>query len=256
MTEVERWRPSLGAPLNRKVGITAHTWSIPALDTCPGASPECVSCCYALSGFLSYKSVRESHKRNEMFSRTPEFADWMRAQLVANGVRLLRVHVAGDFYDSEYAAKWLAIMRQSPRVRFWAYTRSWRAAAFAVPDRNMVPTLTKIAELPNVALWLSEDVSTGTPPADMIPGARRAFMARRDKQLKQLPQHPQASLIFRNQTSTVVKRADGVLVCPAENGTAPQVKMTCGACQLCFNPAKAQHLQVATQLPIVQCSPG
>ena len=130
-----------------------------------------------------------------------------------------------------------------------------RAAAFAVPDRDMVGVLTKIAALPNVALWLSEDTSTGTPPPDMIPGARRAFMARRDSQLTQLSAHPQASLVFRNQTTAVIKRVDGVLVCPVENGTTPQVKITCGTCQLCFSAAKAKHLQVATPSSAAPCSP-
>lgn len=240
---VARFRPQLGAPINRKLGGSAHTWSIPALTTCPGATAECSSCCYALSGFLSYPSVRATHERNYAFSHTDHFVAWMRSQLIREGVRLLRVHVAGDFYSGAYVRKWIAVARAVPHVRFWAYTRSWRTNQFAIPDPDMRPALAALSELSNVALWLSEDSETGAAPRAVVPRARRAFMARTDARLKLVPKT--SSLVFRNSTATVVKRVGTALVCPVENGTKPLLKLTCATCQLCFNPSRARHLPPA-----------
>jgi hypothetical protein len=41
-----------------------------------------------------------------------------------SGVKLVRVHESGDFYDREYAEKWSAIARALPDVIFFAYTKS------------------------------------------------------------------------------------------------------------------------------------
>jgi len=69
----------------------------------------------------------------------------------------VRVHVGGDFYDADYAEKWLEIGKRFPEVRFLAYTRSWR-----VPEVREI--LEEIRKLPNFALYASTDVDTGPPP--------------------------------------------------------------------------------------------
>jgi hypothetical protein len=95
----------------------------------------------------------------------------MIADLKRQFARVVRVHVAGDFYDEDYTQKWLEVIQELPHVQFFAYTRSWRVS-------DILPSLIQLAREPNMHLWWSIDRETGGAP--FVPGVRVAYMAIND----------------------------------------------------------------------------
>jgi hypothetical protein len=115
----------------------------------------------------------------------------------------------------------------NPHVKFYAYTRSWRKA-------SLLKNLIVLSKLSNWQLWFSEDRETG--PSPRIKTARRAFMVIDETDEKIV--HKGADLVFRDEAHTVVKKMNGVQVCPYETGIPYQVKMTCARCGICWKPEK------------------
>lgn len=212
-----------------------HSWSIPAGKdwSCPGESHLCRVRCYAKRGFFFMPNVNTTHKNNFKFSQTPDFQNWMRQQLVTTYVRVMRIHVAGDFYNGEYVRKWYEIVSRSPKILFFAYTRSWRV-------EEILPELVKLGALPNIQLWWSIDRLTG--PAPLIRGIRRAYMAIDNVDANNAPND--CDLVFRDKPSTIMKKANGVQVCPTENGVTTQIPITCSNCGICWNQRKV-HWETA-----------
>lgn len=211
---------------NSKLGPLIHGWSLPAGKdfTCPGETLLCKMRCYAKRGHYHHTNVKRAHHRNWNFSKTNEFAEWMLATLLAQDIRVMRVHVSGDFYDPDYVRKWVVIAKQRRQTRFFAYTRSWQEEA-------QFPELVRFSQLPNVALWWSIDRATG--PAPLVRGVRRAYMAIDDIDARLAPND--CDLVFRDQQRTPMKKAHGIQVCPPENGVPTQVKLTCSRCGICWN---------------------
>jgi len=213
---------------NNKLGAMIYGWSLPASEKiCIGASALCAMYCYAKAGFFRMGNVKSSHQKNYQFSLTADFVDWMVATIVALWIRVVRIHVGGDFYDAEYVEKWIEIVERCPRVQFFAYTRSWR-------DDECLPLLVRLAGLPNVQMWWSIDRETG--PAPLYRGIRRAYFAVNDIDAKNAPDD--CDLVFRDDTNTEMKKANGVQVCPVENGVQTQVPITCSSCGICWNKAE------------------
>jgi hypothetical protein len=163
----------------------------------------------------------------------------VRAFHVAHAVRIVRVHVAGDFFAARYARKWLRIMRRSPRVRFYFYTRSWRMPAIkAVIDR--------MAGLPNCRAWYSTDRDTGVP-ADVPPRVRVAWLMTDPTDLP-----PSGTdLVFRVRRLRPVAPTFGACVCPAEDGIQRPRPMTCERCGICWRPNPDGRFP----LPVVEPGP-
>jgi hypothetical protein len=222
-----RLKPALGNPINTKLGPAIFTWSITAEESCPGATPACLSCCYARRGFFTMPAVARRLDANLQFSKTADFTEWMQKAVWAHWVRIMRIHVAGDLYDAAYTEKWIRIAEKTPKVRYFLYTRSWR-------DPEILPAIRRLAKVKNVALWLSTDVDTGRPPS-MTNAYGIAWMARNPAEEDLTP--PWAMLVFRDKDGTLLKKANGVQVCAAEIGLPPEhQKLTCTRCQLCFRP--------------------
>ena len=212
---------------NSKLGSLIHSWSIPPGRewSCPGESTLCSVRCYAKRGFFRMPNVKDSHVKNFVFSETAEFENWMLSVIAVNYVRVMRIHASGDFYDIPYIQKWVRIVKQSPRQLFFAYTRSWRKP-------ELLPELIKLAGLENFQLWWSLDRETG--PAPLIRGVRRAYMAISDADARCAPDD--CDLVFRDKPQTPMKKANGVQVCPPENGVQTRVqKVTCSRCKICWN---------------------
>jgi len=159
----------LGALLsdgNSKLG-TMWNFSVPSLrpfrpvdieKTCPGATPWCERWCYAKRDLFETKPVLECHQRWLEESLKPDFVqrmvDFIRERRRKTPIR---IHVAGDFYNPEYAGKWLEICKTLPDWKFYAYTRSWR-----IPEIR--ERLEELRRLPNFVLYASTDEDTGEPP--------------------------------------------------------------------------------------------
>lgn len=178
-------------------------------------------------------NVREALKKNERLSRTKSFVDRMVCEIKRHGRCVVRVHVAGDFYSEDYVHKWKEIATKCPRAVFFAYTRSWRSM-------EMLPALIELSRLSNVRLWWSMDLVTG--PAPYISGVRRAYMAISDEDASQIP--VDCDLVFRVNHKSAMKKANGVLVCPYENGIVGKHTHSCSTCQVCFRDNEPRWLKL------------
>src|SRR5205823_3870653 len=118
-------------PGNSKLGEAIYHFDLPAVSTCPGRSAVCEKVCYAKGGRFLLSPVQRRLAWCLAQSRRRDFAANTSAEIAVRGVQVLRLHVSGDFYGAGYARKWLAIMRQRPRLRYFCYTRSWRVPAIA-----------------------------------------------------------------------------------------------------------------------------
>lgn len=143
-------------------------------------------------------------------------------------------------YDAAYARKWAEVARACPGTAFFTYTRSWRCP-------EILPELIALAQLPNVSLWFSSDRDSGRPP--IVPHVRQAYLqvvGEADAGIL-----ADADLVFRvplprrpgspNAYAYPAKRANGVLICPKEQGIERKVEMTCSSCRICFAGRDRRH---------------
>lgn len=222
---------------NRKLGphlIWGFSLPSGAQFSCPGASATCGTHCYARR-FERYRpAAAERYQRNFTLSRRRDFARRVRAFLIAHAVRVVRVHVGGDFDSAEYAEKWRHVIARSRRTRFYFYTRSWQVPAIkAVIDR--------IAALPNCRAWYSCDADTGVP-ADVPAGVRVAWLQTAPADLPPSPVH----LVFRVRSlRSSPSPVGGSFVCPAEDGVRRTPAVTCERCGYCWRPDLAGRVPLA-----------
>jgi hypothetical protein len=209
---------------NSKLGEDVWTWSILAGHTCPGKSAPCLSECYALHGHFVWASTIASHQSRWEHSLKRSFVKDALAELEKLKPKVLRVHVAGDFYSPAYVRKWHKIIEATPGTQFFLFSRSWR-----VP--NILRELRKLAGLKNVCMWFSCDQETGAPP--LARNVRRAYMSLNDDDA---PLY-RVDLVFRAKRGTTQKfNKRGHFVCPVEQGIVRQKHITCSTCRLCFTP--------------------
>jgi hypothetical protein len=221
---------------NKKVGKAVYTFSLPAKTTCPGRTVFCQNYCYGLYGHFGMANVQASTANKLKETEKADFVANMIAEITKRGVNTLRIHVTGDFYNTDYIEKWINIATACPSVTFYAYTRSWRVA-------EMLPALTRLAALPNFSLWLSTDYDSaiyGPPPE--IPNTRVAHVVTAISEV--VPHY--ANLVLRTvpQRRTLEKYRNGVPVCLAENGMTYRNPMTCAKCRLCIGsktPPRRAH---------------
>lgn len=112
-------------------------WNIPALITCPYATPACKKYCYAKKSEYLYPNVKQSRANNFKVSHKSNFAKRMIYTL---GVELFfsnrymnvseiryRIHESGDFYNAQYTGAWLEIInyfKGYKKLVFDCYTKS------------------------------------------------------------------------------------------------------------------------------------
>lgn len=134
------------------------SWSLQALDTCPGSRsvdgglvPACQGC-YATTGNYRFSNVKAPREFNR--------EDWKRDNWVSDMVQALdssryfRWFDSGDMYDINLANKILAVMQATPWVKHWLPTRMHKFIKFQSIIDNM-------QSLPNVVVRLSSDSVTG-----------------------------------------------------------------------------------------------
>jgi len=144
--------------LSKTSKLGTFSWSLQAVETCPGAILEgdvlvdvCKGC-YARSGNYRYPNVIAPR----VFNRE----DWKREEWVADMVEALcneayfRWFDSGDMYDIRLAWKMYEVMQALPQVRFWLPTRMHKFAKFA-------EVIAAMQALPNVVVRFSSDSVTG-----------------------------------------------------------------------------------------------
>ena len=127
---------------NAKLAKGVFTWSMAPVYSCPSCrkygcgriNPETGKpdgTCYAIKAYKMYPTCKAAWDRN--FTLAAHHGEWLRnaliAQIKADNATMVRVHVAGEFFRSDYVAMWAAIASACPDVRFWTYTKSYGVSA-------------------------------------------------------------------------------------------------------------------------------
>lgn len=135
-----------------------RSWSLQALDTCPGSVAadgglvDACKGCYATTGNYRFANVKAPRLHNR--------DDWQRDEWVADMVKALdsdryfRWFDSGDMYSLDLAQKMLDVMKATPHVKHWLPTRMHKFAKFA-------NVLAQMKELANVSVRFSSDSVTG-----------------------------------------------------------------------------------------------
>jgi hypothetical protein len=134
------------------------SWSLQALDTCPGSVaeggglvPACQGC-YATTGNYRFANVKAPREFNR--------EDWQRAEWVRDMVaaldssRYFRWFDSGDMYALELAEKIAQVMELTPWVKHWLPTRMHKFAKFA-------QVIARMEALSNVVVRRSSDSVSG-----------------------------------------------------------------------------------------------
>lgn len=136
--------------------------------------------------------------------------------------KVVRIHVAGDFYSVEYTMQWIQVVRACPEVTFFAYTRSWTVGldpdGYATGDEKLYRALCRLAFYKNMTLWLSHDASM---PKEWT--KHDASCADREGSWGY-----KIATIDRSWTPRTRK----VIDCPEQTGKAA----SCSTCKLCYSP--------------------
>jgi len=134
------------------------SWSLQALDTCPGSKdstgnlvPACQGC-YATTGNYRFANVKKPREFNR--------EDWKRENWVNDMIysldssKYFRWFDSGDMYSIDLAWKILEVMRATPWVKHWLPTRMHKFAKFKDVIHSM-------QSLDNVVVRFSSDSVTG-----------------------------------------------------------------------------------------------
>ena len=145
--------------LSKTSKLGTKSWSLQALETCPGSKaadgslvPAC-SGCYATTGMYHFGAVKAVRADNK--------ADWKRDSWTNDMVKALskdshfRWFDSGDMYSLELAEKMLAIMAATPNTKHWLPTRMYKFPKFQA-------VLAKMQALPNVMVRFSSDAVDGS----------------------------------------------------------------------------------------------
>ena len=134
------------------------SWSLQALDTCPGSKdstgnlvPACQGC-YATTGNYRFANVKKPREFNrEDWKRD----DWVRDMVWSlENSRYFRWFDSGDMYSHDLAWKIFQVMEKTPHVKHWLPTRMYKFAKFR-------DVLERMQSLPNVVVRFSSDSVTG-----------------------------------------------------------------------------------------------
>jgi Gene product 88 len=140
-----------------------RSWSLQALDTCPGSKAsdgslvDACSGCYATTGNYVFDNVKAPRLHNR--------EDWQRDAWVSDMVKALdsdryfRWFDSGDVYALELAEKIFEVMTLTPWVKHWMPTRMFKFSKFR-------PIIAKMQALPNVSVRFSSDSIDGTFSAE------------------------------------------------------------------------------------------
>jgi len=151
-----------------KISVTSkldgiRSWSLQALDTCPGSieSPgvlvDACKGCYATTGNYVFANVKAPREFNRIDWQRMDWCDDMVYELTND--EYFRWFDSGDMYSLGLAEKMLEVMQRTPWCKHWLPTRMHKFPKFALVLRAM-------AQLPNVMVRPSSDSIVG----EYIPG--------------------------------------------------------------------------------------
>ena len=135
-----------------------RSWSLNALDTCPGSieSPgvlvDACKGCYATTGNYRFSNVKAPRESNKLDWQRLEWVDDM-VQALGND-RFFRWFDSGDMYSLGLAEKMLEVMIRTPWVSHWLPTRMHKFPKFML-------VLNQMKSLKNVSVRFSSDSVQG-----------------------------------------------------------------------------------------------
>jgi hypothetical protein len=159
--------------LSKASKMPGRSWSLQALDTCPGSKKrdgslvDACSGCYATTGNYRFKNVKAPREHNREDWKRSEWVDDMVAEL--DNDRYFRWFDSGDVYDVRLAFKILEVMKRTPWCNHWLPTRMHKFSKFGL-------VLAEMSALPNVVVRLSSDSITG----DTVEGPQTSTIATLD----------------------------------------------------------------------------
>ena len=104
--------------------------------------------CFSASQEVLFPNVYDSRKNNSDAMHELETSEQMADELesvLPPDARIVRIHVAGDFYNVIYFLAWCLVAKRNPQVLFYAYTKSlkyWAENTDNVPP-NLVLTASR-----------------------------------------------------------------------------------------------------------------
>ena len=144
--------------LSKPSKMPCKSWSLQAIDTCPGSTdkkgelvPACAGC-YATTGNYRFPNVKNVRVHNG--------TDWKRSAWVDDMVKAIgkdthfRWLDSGDLYSLTLARKVYTVMLKTPNTAHWLPTRMYKFSKFKAILHDM-------AYLPNVVVRHSSDSITG-----------------------------------------------------------------------------------------------
>lgn len=140
--------------LSKTSKLGCLSWSLQAIDTCPGSvAPdgglvEACKGCYATTGNYRYPNVKAPREFNREDWKRDEWVSDMVAAL--NNERFFRWFDSGDCYSVALAEKIFNVVKATPWVNHWMPTRMMKFAKF-------VDVLSKLNSLPNCVVRQSAD---------------------------------------------------------------------------------------------------
>ena len=122
-----------------KISVTSkldgiRSWSLQALDTCPGSieSPgvlvDACKGCYATTGNYVFANVKAPREHNRLDWQRLDWCDDMVQELERD--RYFRWLDSGDLYSLALAEKVLEVMQRTPWCRHWLPTRMHKFPKF------------------------------------------------------------------------------------------------------------------------------
>ena len=134
------------------------SWSLQALDTCPGSKdsqgdlvPACQGC-YATTGNYRFSNVRKPREFNREDWKRDEWVNDM--VLALDSSRYFRWFDSGDMYTLQLACKIYEVMKATPWVKHWLPTRMHKFNKYKT-------IIERMQKLPNVVVRFSSDSVTG-----------------------------------------------------------------------------------------------
>jgi hypothetical protein len=138
---------------NAKLEKNISTFSLPAGFSCPGAL-ECLSRadpdtgkitdgkftkfrCFAAAAEALYETTRAARWHNFEALTAAGGRKAMTELIVASfpkNLKILRIHVSGDFFSQAYFDAWLAAAAARPDIEFYAYTKSLKFWVARLPE--------------------------------------------------------------------------------------------------------------------------
>jgi len=134
------------------------SWSLQALDTCPGSKdstgnlvPACQGC-YATTGNYRFANVKKPREFNREDWKRDDWVDDMVQALDSS--RYFRWFDSGDMYTLHLAGKIYEVMKATPWVKHWLPTRMHKFNKYKT-------IIERMQQLDNVVVRFSSDSVTG-----------------------------------------------------------------------------------------------